>query len=230
MKINEFFTRGVYINLDERLDRKLEFLNEMRNVGLENFFGRVSGVLAVDKGYEFPCRAGHIACGTAHRNIIQYAKDLDLDNVLILEDDAMFYGKGINAIEQALDELQYFDDWDIIYLGGIIIDEKLNMVSEHLLSPRTVLTGHAYGVNKRAYDRFLKYNPETDSALDGWLGNQCLDSQELGTLFKKCVVYPLGMVQRTSMSNIDIQQGKYTNGTGLFPYLHSFTKEIIRNF
>jgi GR25 family glycosyltransferase involved in LPS biosynthesis len=233
MKINEFFNHIFYINLDHRIDRKQEFEQEMEKYGISNYT-RVPGILATPMEGIALGRTRHIACGTAHKQIVQNAKNLNLDKILIFEDDVSFYNEeeeGIKIIEKSLDDLDKIPHWDLFYLSGLIIDEKLNLVTDNLIKARTVLTTHAYAINSSAYDKILKYNPLIDSAIDGWYGQQSIDNIEIGTLFTKYVAYPLAIHQRFSLSDCDInEEGKSSMGHGLGVYFDCYSKPKIKLF
>jgi hypothetical protein len=234
MKIQDYFKTIVYINLDHRPDRKQEFENEMVSMGITNYT-RVPGTLPIKKEGVWEGISRHIACGTTHIKIIKQAKKDNLDNILIFEDDACLYNDGnkpgIKIIESALDDLFKINNWDLFYLSGIIIDEELNLVTPNLINARTVLTTHAYAINKRAYDLILRYIPENDCAIDGWYGQQSKEGKGIGTLFTKYVVYPLSIHQRLSLSDCDINaEGVASMGHGLEPYHNSYSKPIIKHF
>lgn len=232
MKINEYFNHIFYINLEHRKDRKQEFEAEMASNGVHSYV-RVPGILATPiEGVELG-RTRHIACGKVHRQIVENAKQQNLDKILIFEDDVSFYNEGeqsgVKIIEKALDDLSKIDDWDLFYISGLIIDEKLNLVTDNLVKARTVLTTHAYAIHSRAYDRVLRYNPLSDCAIDGWFGQQSVDNIEIGTLFNKYVVYPLSIYQRSSISDCDVDRdGNPSMGHGLHVYHHCYSKPINR--
>ncbi len=208
MKIQAFFKEAYYINLDPRTDRKHFFEGQLKQHGLDSFVVRKSGCIPrlddvpADDIQKIGYRK-HGACGRSHKNIVQYAKDKNLDNILIFEDDAEFYNggdePGINLIEKALDTLSTIPDWDIFYMGGIILDEKINTPIGNLLKVDRILTTHAWAINKRCYDNVLKYRPgdgyetEYDSPIDGCLGNN--------THLNKYLVYPLACIQGTGMKS-----------------------------
>jgi len=235
MKIEEYFKHIYYINLDKRVDRREEFEKEMASVGIKNY-ERVPGIQTKDIEGLDGLSIGvsrHRACGTVHKNLIQKAKDSNFENILIFEDDACFYNEGkdngIDIIEKALDFLSTNNDWDLFYLSGLIIDDELELVSDNIVKANTVLTTHAYAINKKAYDRILKYNPGTDCAIDGWYGQQADESGVIGSKFKKYVVYPLAMTQRDSISDCDIDSnGNPTRGHGIYVYYNCYSKPIIK--
>jgi len=229
MRINEFFNHIFYINLDHRIDRKQEFEQEMEKIRVKEYT-RIPGLYPGSIIPNEPLgRNLHIACGKVHKSIIQFAYDNDLDNVLIFEDDVFFTEDSLSTIEKSLDDLSKIDDWDLFYLSGIIIDDSLKYVTDNLVNANTVLTNHAYAVNKRAYKSILTYNPEIDCAIDGWYGQQTNDSLIIGSKFKKYLIYPLIAYQRHSLSDIDVNdQGIFSYGHGVDPYHRSYNKPIIK--
>jgi len=187
MKITEFFKEAFYINLDDRTDRTEHMAKELSKYDLQDFIKRYSAVKAEIKNPK-NCM---IASGTSHRNLIQYAKDKDLDNILIFEDDVFFKPNGIEIVEKALDSLQKFS-WDIFYFSANIFDNPLKQVDENLLYVKGCFCVHAYAVHKQAYDRLLQYNPQTDKPVDAYI-----------TLnkFEKYAAYPISVSQYDSVSD-----------------------------
>jgi hypothetical protein len=122
-----------------------------------------------------------------------------LEKTLFLEDDMYFYNggsePGLQIVEKALDQLQSFPDWEIIYFGGYVFDEKVEQVSENLLRVKTVLTTHAMGLNKPVIDKLLQYKPFVDCPIDGWIG----EKKEI----VKYLVWPLACPQLGDRSDLD---------------------------
>ena len=118
MKINEFFSKGYYINLDRRPDRKEQFEQEMELYGLGGFCERFA---ALDSINEPDSIKKHYYCAQSFFNLYKKIYDEGYENVVIFEDDAYFYNgpnelPGITLCENALDELKDFDG--IIVPGG----------------------------------------------------------------------------------------------------------------
>lgn len=229
MKIQDFFDKIVYINLDHRTDRRELFEQEMTNLGIDTYI-RIPGLYADNTEEETnKGRSRHIACGTVHRSIIESAKDGNLDNILIFEDDVTFVENSLEVIEKALDTLQNVDDWDLLYLSGIVIDKELKYFSQNLVNANTILANHAYAINKRAYDRALAYRPKTDCAIDGWFGQQTNNNLVTGSKFKKYLVYPLTCHQRYILSDIDFNsEGVPSHGHGIDPYITTYSKAVVK--
>ena len=196
MKINEFFEKGFYINLDRRTDRRVEFENEMEKYGLKDFFERVS---ADDSIVEPDPIRKHYYCASTFFKLFKRIYDEGYERVTIFEDDAYFYddgeNKGHELVEKSLDELSNFPDWEMIYFGGHPIRE-VDIVSETLMDAPTILTLHAVGYNRKAIKRILdEYVPFKDCAIDGWLGQR--------HHIKKYLTYPIAIPQRDGKSDLD---------------------------
>ena len=229
MKIENFFDEIVYINLDHRTDRKQEFETEIKKLGITNYT-RIPGIYPGPLIPNEPLnRNRHIACGTVHKNIVQYAKDNKLNNILIFEDDVTFTKDSLHIIEKSLDDLSKINDWDLFYVSGIVIDTSLQYVTDNLVNVNTLLTNHAYAINHKAYELILTYNPKIDCAIDGWYGQQTDDSLIIGSRFKKYLIYPLVAYQRYSLSDIDFNSyGIASYGHGLDSYYQSYSKPVIK--
>lgn len=196
MKIDQFFQKGFYINLDRRPDRKQQFEDEIKRVNLEGFFERVSGLDSIN---EPDVLRRHNYCGQTFHDLFKRIQSENWEQVLIFEDDAYFYDggliPGLQLVENSLDQLQNFSDWDMIYFGGYVFDNPAIKVSENLLKVKTVLTCHAIGVNRKGVEKILKYRPFVDCPIDGWLGER--------ENIIKYVVYPLAVPQRGGKSDLD---------------------------
>ena len=196
MKIQDFFQKGYYINLDRRTDRKAEFEQEVKRLGLEDFFERVPGVDGKNEPVEL---SKHNYCGATYHKIFRDADARKYERFLVFEDDVQFYDKeGVSAletVEKALDQLQNFPDWDTIYFGCYLFAKKIPHVSENLLKTNQILTTHAIGFNRKGMETFLQYDPFFHCPVDGWLGER--------EHLNKYVVYPLSVIQRASRSDLD---------------------------
>ena len=234
MKIQDFFSEAFYINLDTRIDRKEHFENELREHGLDVFVKRLSASLPklddVGDNYDLLGSRRHGACGRSHKNLIEYAKNKNLDNILIFEDDATFYNGGdlsaIEIIEKSLDTLITIPDWDLFYMGGIIIEDEINKPYGNLLKVDKILTTHAWAINKKCYDIVLRYHPADgyssvfDSPIDGYIGNNMR--------LNKYLSYPLAVYQRPNVvSDCAIQgDGVFLISEDVKPWIKNYNKNI----
>jgi len=204
MKINDFFQKGYYINLDYRTDRKAQFEQEVKQIGLEGFFERVPGIDVSTRQYPNAINQPSyvnkgMACGEAFYNAYKKANESGYERVLIYEDDILFYNDGqetgLQLVEKALDQLQNFPDWDMIYFGGYLKYCPGVQVSENLLKADNILTAHAVGYNKKVFEKLLQYVPGHDCIYDEWIAAR--------KNIIKYIVYPLAVAQREGKSDID---------------------------
>lgn len=199
MKLRDFFKKGYYINLDRRTDRRLQFEEEIKRYGLLDFFERFPGHDSINEP-DFIKK--HFYCAKTHIDLLKKIYEEGHDTFLIFEDDAHFYNEpgqlsSMELIENALDELQNFPDWDMFYLGGHPINE-VKIVSDTLYRAPTILAAHAIGYKRQTIKKIIdEYKPFVDSAIDGWLGDR--------HNIVKYLINPIAVIQREGTSDLDAQ-------------------------
>lgn len=195
MKLQEFVSGGFYINLDHRKDKNEVMVNQLKSLGLDEFIERYSAVGAFDSiEYRVTDNEKMFLLGKAtsqsHKNIIKIAKDRNYKNVLVLEDDALFYKNdvAISLIEKSLDELSKIGEWDVFFLGANLHDKELNLQSDHLIKCDCCISSHAYILNGKCFDKVLTNGFDKPfDVMDIFLNNQ----------FKnKYITYPATVIQR----------------------------------
>jgi GR25 family glycosyltransferase involved in LPS biosynthesis len=200
--MKEFFKKSYYINRKSRVDRKDAFEKQLKKNGLIDWVERYEAVDKDDVIESVTPSKGEIACGTSHKTIIEIAKKNNFENVLIFEDDATFLDNFQDVINNAIQQIKNID-WDLFYLSCRLFDSEIDFLSENLIKINSCYCTHAYCVNRKAYDKYLEYNPHKQP-VDVFLLNQD---------FKRIGSYPLCV--STSASNSDIVNG-YTNYDSLF--------------
>mgnify|MGYP003646334090 CR=1 FL=1 len=194
MNIEEFF-KGIYcINLDERTDRWEESIKEFKKLNIEGTVNRFSAVKH---------SKGAIGCRESHLSIIRKAKELDLDNVLIFEDDLFFIESDLNTISQALGELHKLD-WDLFYFGATLCPHqgRITPVTPHLVRTNFAFTTHAYAINKKMFD-FILDNAPKHPIIDLFY---CRHIVSRGNSF---IINPMLCIQRESFSDIEKHHADY---------------------
>ncbi len=186
--LKNYVSEAWYINLDDRPDRKNHMDKELSKYGLENFVQRYSAINAIDRTPQNCVKAS----GTSHRNLIQYAKDKNLDNILILEDDIFFKEGTFDLFENSIKNLFKRNDWDVYYVNANLFDNPLQLIDENLMRIHGCYCVHAYIIPSRSYDKMLDYNPEIHPPIDAWMTQQP---------FTKLGGYPLMISQIDSVSD-----------------------------
>lgn len=130
----------------DRFDR---LMNEFKTQGIKefSFFPAVHDTTSVAKGINL-----------AHKQCIQFAKDMGLPEICVMEDDVQFTN---------LDSFSYFlrhkpEDFDI-YLSGIYVGDIQEDNTVHTFSGF-----HCYIVHNRFYDKYL--STPLDAHIDRSLG------------------------------------------------------------
>jgi GR25 family glycosyltransferase involved in LPS biosynthesis len=173
MKIDQFFQKGFYINLDRRTDRRNYFESEIAKIGLKDFFERFPAHDYMgEMNPEDDQFKKHSYCGSSYHRLFKKILEEGYERVVIFEDDISVYNDGpkpaLQIIEDSLDEIQNFPDWDLLYFGGHIIGSMLK-VSDNLSKPENILAMHAVGYNRKGIEKMIEYKPFLDGAIDGWM-------------------------------------------------------------
>lgn len=152
--LNDYFQKLYCINLDKRSDRWDLAEPHFANLGLN--VERVSGVDGSALNLEFPpeIKEGAVGCSLSHLFTIKLAKQNNLDNFLLLEDDVVFDDNINEKFFSVLDQVP--DDWDMLYLGGQHF-HGMNMprVSENIYKCVYTLAAQSVGIKNTVYDYFI---------------------------------------------------------------------------
>ena len=186
----EFVEKVIYINLEHRTDRRTEIESEL------------SKYFSSDKIIRFNAikdNHGGIGCTKSHIAVLEMAIENNWNNVLIVEDDAMWsnFQRGYPILNNLMK-----NSFDVIMLGGVV--QKLDMRTYKVYSGHT---GTAYIVNKSYYSKLLQNFKES---LSGFVTTMNYHMFALDQFWKRlqpvdnwyCIV-PSLMIQRPGMSDIE---------------------------
>lgn len=158
--LNKKFDKIYCINLDKRKDRWKKSLEIFKyyNIEVERFPAidghNPSGILPgmKIKGTILEDRPGLLGCSLSHFSIISKAKESNLDNIFIFEDDFILIDDFNNKLEKAIDKLP--KNWDMFYLGANHLKPSNFPIkfSEYIYKLKGSYSAHAYGVNKKFFD------------------------------------------------------------------------------
>jgi GR25 family glycosyltransferase involved in LPS biosynthesis len=172
-KVLNFFDDAYYINLDSRVDRKERFEEQMKDVGVHvNRFSAInpninnlpSGIVEILTSQEpmkeeyrnhlYRTTAAKVGCFLSHQTIVKDAKARGLNNILIFEDDCLFFPEWKSEITKVIEDLKILD-WDVIYFGGELNYDATRITDNVHLATRGVWGAHAYAVNKKCFDPII---------------------------------------------------------------------------
>ena len=121
----DYFDAIYCINLDERTDRWEHSLKQFEKFGISDRVERFSAIKPErDERWDRPTPwgwpnfplVGAVGCAESRKAVIQFAKDRELDNVLVLEDDFVVCDNWEENLKCALCDLEK-QNWHNFYLG-----------------------------------------------------------------------------------------------------------------
>ena len=202
----DYFDKIFCINLDSRPDRWESVQKEFDKVGILNKverFSALSGTLP--SGPQGKNVKGKLfwknidGCAMSEFKCVKIAKDLNLKNVLIFEDDVFFKNYDKESLLRSVESLMT-ENWKLFYLGGNIIDrnisEKFKEINNDLVKVNLpIYTTHSYAVNHTVFDqilgnRFLKVDWKLETivshhkriwTIDKFLGDKVGDTYTIKT-------------------------------------------------
>jgi len=192
MKIQEMFPLQFVINLRSRTDRLEQCKEEFKKINLDPR-------LFTACEHEDP----KMGCLNSHLALLRYAS-IFKQNILIFEDDVEFIGENSQeVIESALDELSELDRFDMVYLGGNVLNNIYQMTT-HLGRLTHCQSTHAYGVNVNFVDKLIADLENYQNHIDVMYAWNVVPKN-------KCyITIPMVAIQRASYSDILKQEIDYS--------------------
>ena len=195
--INAFF-----INLDERKDRKKNTEQEFNNLEIP-----------IQRMKAIKLENGRIGCSMSHLKCLQFAKEKNLDHVLIVEDDIHFMN--IQMFKEQLNKfLSSSIEWDVVLFAGNNVP-PYKIYADFCVKVSRCQTTTGYLIKKHYYDilisnikesiKFLLKEPKRhiDYAIDKYW----FRLQEKDNWF---IITPLSVVQREDYSDIEKRETNYS--------------------
>ncbi len=155
--LNKYFSRIFCINLARRTDRMQYFYNVSKF--LEFDYERIEGVDGSLIKFENPrilehFHPGDVGCTLSHLKTVTRAKELNLENYLVFEDDIEPSKDFTEKFSSFMDQVPL--DWDMIYFGVNTNNSNPPHVSENVLKLTMGYTTHAIAVKSTMYDALIE--------------------------------------------------------------------------
>jgi len=142
----DFFDAIFCINLDERTDRWKLAQEEFRKIEILNKVKRFSAIKDID---------GRIGVIKSNLEIVKYAKENNLNNVLVFEDDIEFIIDDVQKhLKESLSQIGNMK-WSLFYLGANT-HNKLIKIKPNLILLKNSYAVHAMAYNKVVFNNFIK--------------------------------------------------------------------------
>ncbi len=200
-KVWDFFDEIWCINLDHRTDRWEKVQKEFDSVGVLYRVQRFSAIKHSD---------GRIGVIKSNLALMKMAKEKNLKNILIFEDDVHFINDSVEILTNALEQIGTLK-WSAIYLGANT-HTKLEIITRskpNILQLKNAFAAHSIAYNSNVFNIFInKYEGletiEYNDILDVWLANS-IQKKNL------CLVLnPIITTQYESYSDIEKRDVNYS--------------------
>lgn len=147
------FDKAYCINLDRRPDRLSEVTKELNRVNIP--FERFSATdgQTLPGGYNKTYK-GEIGGTISHLNVLKKAKEENLSNVLILEDDVEFISNFNDIFQQRMKFVP--DNWEMLFFGGNHVG-GLSIINPFVAKMNKSYAIHAYAVKNIVFDIIIDH-------------------------------------------------------------------------
>ncbi|MBF2009675.1 MAG: glycosyltransferase family 25 protein [Chlorogloeopsis fritschii C42_A2020_084] len=160
MKFIEFFDRIYVINLPYRVDRRQAMEKELEKAGMPFTPGKVEIFSAIRPDTAAPFeKIGYKGAFLSHLSVLKLAKEYNLNNVLIMEDDLAF-SEYFQQYEDVLIEQLHKSNWDIVHFGYFseqVFNQNKNSFGKLQSLSTGIIGAHFYGVNNKIFDRVINF-------------------------------------------------------------------------
>ncbi len=195
----EFVDKVIYINLEHRTDRK-----EQIELELQKYFSSEK----IQRFNAIKHQRGNIGCTQSHIAVLEMAIKENWNNVLIVEDDAIWsnFNKGYDILQSLIK-----NNYDVIQLGS-----TYTQYDKNTYKTTKAWTTTAYIVQQNYYSTLLENFKEGLNFLtQTGIGPRFAIDVYMGILQKRdnwYAIVPSLMIQRESYSDIEkivIDNGRY---------------------
>lgn len=164
MLLNQLFPHKVCINLDRRPRRWQRMQAEFARHEIDwvQRFAAVDGnALVLPATWNHS--AGAYGCLLSHVRVVEEARRVGHESLLIFEDDAVFDPEFKIKFASFSEELP--SDWDMLYFGALHKDEPVQ-ISEHVYRITKANSTYAYALKHTVFDPLVELNARAEDVLD----------------------------------------------------------------
>lgn len=192
-----------YINLLSRPDRKHHVEGQLNSVGLSSF-QRFNAIKMSN---------GAVGCSMSHLKVLETAKELGLEHVLIVEDDILFTNPTL-FVQQLNSFLSKKRRFDVLLIGGNNCP-PFSPIDETCVKVTRCQTTTGYLVMKHYYDTLIaNYRTGLLNLLREPANHaqHAIDKNwfQLQAIHNWYLIIPLTVTQREDYSDIEKRQTNYT--------------------
>ena len=158
---SQFIDGVVYINLDNRPDRKRSILHQLQAHDISNdLIHRMPAILHQ--------RCGHLGCTRSHIKTFELIQEKGWKRVMVLEDDFSWYVPKQRALLMIKTFLEtYKNDWDVFMLAYVCNKmDKDTLLPDLVRQSQNATTTSGYIVNSEYLPKLLENFREGETLLD----------------------------------------------------------------
>ena len=192
-----------FINLEARVDRLQHVSKELDKVGINA--NRFNAIKTAD---------GAVGCTISHIKLIEMAREKNLSEIFICEDDITFLNVALFK-----DKLKKFNenikDWDVLIIGGNVV-KPYKLIDDYCLRTVNCQTTTGYIVKNHYYTKLIDNFKEGLRKLLNDLNNRREYAIDIywKTLQKEdkwYLLYPLTVTQYENYSDIEMKNTNYNH-------------------
>lgn len=159
--MNNYFDKVYCVNLDRRVDRWTECLNEFQKHRIEvERFSALDGTLLDNLTILLP---GQLGCKLSHLSIIEHAKNNNLKSLVILEDDVEFHQNFNVELDECMSHLP--ETWNMIFMGANHIQHPTRL-NDRIYKLNYSYSAHCYAIHNSVYDLLIELLKSSSEPLD----------------------------------------------------------------
>lgn len=201
----ELLKHVFYINLEERIDRKIHMELQFSKLGVNA--QRINARKMKD---------GCIGCTMSHIHCLELAKLRNYEQICIVEDDAYF--TNIKLFKNSLKKFYKNKElnWDVVLIGGNVV-KPFNKISDYCIRSYNTQTTTGYIVKKHYYDILIRnFKDSMKQLLNDPVSKENRDKYALDMYWKRLqrsdkwyMIIPLTVSQLSGYSDIEKRAVSY---------------------
>jgi GR25 family glycosyltransferase involved in LPS biosynthesis len=194
----DYFKNIYCINLDRRTDRWLDVQEEFKSVGILDRVNRFPAIESPD---------GRLGLVKSFLHLFKLAREKNMENILIFEDDVKFINNPLENLDKALKQSVDFK-WSMFYLGANT-HNKLIKIRPNLCVLKNAYSAHAVVYDSKIYNKIIdKFDSINKVEKQSDINDVFLSS--LQDKYTTLMVNPIIATQKESYSDLEKRVVNYT--------------------
>lgn len=160
--LTDLFKNIYCINLDSRTDKWEQAQTEFKTHNIDGV-KRFSAIKGNPDNLPTKLLPGEVGCLLSHLQIIKEAKEKNLDNIVVFEDDIIFHKEFNSLFNEFIKQVPA--DWNMIYFAGNH-QGPTQKIMPNIMRLSYTFTTHAYIMKNTMFDRVISEIPKLERQVD----------------------------------------------------------------